>query len=130
MKPKLSTVTTALTIPPPTFSIDHLILTLREERVMLAGDLAAIYAVETRALTQAVKRNAERFPDDFAFQLTAEEFAALKTQGAVTTAGRAILRSQSVILKRGQHAKYPPLAFTEHGAIMAANVLNSGRLSP
>jgi hypothetical protein len=92
---------------------------------MLAADLAAIYDVETRALTQAVKRNAERFPGDFIFQLTGQEFSELKSQGLVTSDGRVALRSQTVILKRGQHAKYPPYAFTEHGAIMAAMVLNS-----
>src|SRR5260370_32678561 len=105
--------------------IETLILTVRNERVMLAADLAAVYDVETRALTQAVKRNAERFPRDFIFQLTAQEFSELRSQGVVTSYGRVALRSQTVILKRGQHAKYPPYAFTEHGAIMAAMVLNS-----
>ncbi|MHB8520951.1 MAG: ORF6N domain-containing protein [Limisphaerales bacterium] len=110
---------------PPTVSIEHLILSIRGERVMLASDLAAIYGVQTRALNQAVKRNADRFPIDFAFRLSPEEFAALRSDRLVSSDGRAALRSQSVILKRGQHAKYPPYAFTEHGAIMAANVLNS-----
>ncbi len=74
-----------------------------------------LYGVETRLLNQAVKRNAERFPDDFRFQLTAVETAASK--------------SQSVTLKpsRGQNVKFLPYAFTEHGAIMAATVLNSPR---
>jgi hypothetical protein len=110
---------------PHTVSLDRLILTVRGARVMLAGDLAAVYGVETRALSQAVRRNADRFPADFAFYLTSDEFSALKSAQLVRSDGRAALRSQSVILKRGQHAKYPPLAFTEHGAIMAANVLNS-----
>lgn len=133
----------------PNPPIESLILTIRGERVILAADLAAIYGVETRALPQAVKRNADRFPADFCFQLLPEEFAELKSQGVVTSDGRAALRSQIVILKnpsvrsqsvtldapplgsqnatlkRGRHAKYPPYAFTEHGAIMAANVLNS-----
>jgi len=73
--------------------------------------LAKIYGVAIKALNQAVKRNAERFPEDFAFRLTQDEFSSL--------------RSQIVTLKRGQHRKYLPHAFTEHGAIMAANVLNS-----
>lgn len=103
------------------------ILTIRSQRVMLAADLAKIYEVEPRALIQAVKRNTERFPADFAFQLTTREFAELKSEGLVTGDGRGALRSQNVILKRGQHAKYPPYAFTEHGAIMAATVLNSKR---
>jgi hypothetical protein len=92
------------------------ILELRGERVLLDADLAEIYGVETRVLNQAVKRNAARFPVDFAFRLTAAEAERLR-----------VLRSQSVILKRGQHMKYPPWAFTEHGAIMAASVLNSTR---
>ena len=81
---------------------------------MLDSDLARIYGVPTRILNQAVKRNLERFPFDFLFQLTREE---------VETAFRS--RSQIVILKRGMNIKYLPYAFTENGAIMAANVLNS-----
>ncbi|HZF29449.1 MAG TPA: ORF6N domain-containing protein [Gammaproteobacteria bacterium] len=82
---------------------------------MLDQDLAVLYGVETRALVQAAKRNAERFPGDFMFQLKADEVAAL--------------RSQLVILKsgRGQHRKYLPYAFTEHGALMLGNVLRSPR---
>jgi len=88
-------------------------------------------------LNQAVKRNIERFPEDFSFQLDQDEFDEIKTQGIVTSDGRAALRSQIVTLntpsfgqrdlplKRGRHAKYPPYAFTEHGAIMAANVLRN-----
>jgi phage regulator Rha-like protein len=91
------------------------ILVLRGHRVLLDRELAAIYGVETRVLNQSVKRNVERFPKDFRFQLTAVETSALG--------------SQSVILKhgRGQHAKFRPYAFTEHGAIMAATVLSSPR---
>lgn len=109
----------------PAVPLESLILSTRGERVVLAGDLAAIFGAEPRALIQAVKRNSDRFPQDFAFRLTAAEFADLKEAGVVSGDGRAALRSQIVILKRGEHAKYPPLAFTEHGAIMAANVLNS-----
>jgi type I restriction-modification system DNA methylase subunit len=88
---------------------------LRGQRVILDRELAAIYGVETRTLNQAVKRNKERFPEDFMFQLDSEE------------AERS--RSQSVILNpgRGQNIKYLPYAFTEHGAIQAANILNSPR---
>jgi hypothetical protein len=91
---------------------------IRDQRVILDSDLAHIYGVETRALNQAVRRNADRFPEDFMFQLTASEAA---------EAGH--LRSQNVILKtgRGHHRKYLPYAFTEHGALMAANILNSPR---
>ena len=96
--------------------IDELIVTIRSQRVVLGDDLARIYGVETRVLNQAVRRNAEKFPSDFMFQATREEAAEAQR-----------LRSQFVILKRGQHLKYPPYAFTEHGAIMAANILNSPR---
>ena len=91
------------------------ILTVRGKKVILASDLAEMYGVATKALNQAVKRNAAKFPADFAFQLTREE---------AKVASR--LRSQFVTLKRrGQHLKYLPHVFTEHGAIMAATVLNS-----
>jgi hypothetical protein len=109
----------------PKKAIESLILTIREQRVVLAPDLADLYGVETRVLNQAVKRNTDRFPEDFIFQLTAGEFLGLKDAGQVSSDGRAALRSQIVILEKGRHAKYPPYAFTEHGAIMAATVLNS-----
>ncbi|NJR41874.1 MAG: ORF6N domain-containing protein [Akkermansiaceae bacterium] len=88
---------------------------LRGHRVILDAELARIYGVQTRVLNQAIKRNAERFPEDFRFQLTADEAA--------------VSRSQLVILKtgRGSNVKFQPYAFTEHGAIMAATVLNSPR---
>ncbi|MDD2914222.1 MAG: ORF6N domain-containing protein [Gallionella sp.] len=98
-----------------TGNIEAKILPLRGQKVMLDADLAELYGVETRAFNQAVKRNAERFPEDFMFQLTLEEYASL--------------RSQFVTLKtgRGQHRKYMPYAFTEHGALMLGNVLKSER---
>jgi len=82
---------------------------------MLDSDLAELYGVETRVFNQAVKRNAERFDDDFMFQVTADEWKSL--------------RSQIVTLKtgRGQHRTYLPYVFTVHGAYMAGNVLNSPR---
>ena len=89
------------------------ILTIRGHRVMIDADLAEVYGVPTKALNQAVKRNADRFPDDFAFRLTAEEKAEL-----VTNCDR---------FSRLKHSTSFPLAFTEHGAIMAANVMNSPR---
>ena len=94
--------------------IEGKIYTVRGQRVIVDRDLAGIYGVETRRLNEQVKRNLERFPEDFMFQLTEEEAKAW-----------ASLRSQFATLKRGQHLKYQPYAFTEHGAIMAANVLNS-----
>jgi len=95
---------------------DILIKEIRGERVILSEDLARIYGVQTRLLNQAVKRNSEKFPEDFVFQLTQQEVRGLRRS-----------RSQFVILKRGQNIKHLPYAFTEHGAIMAANVLKSPR---
>jgi len=93
--------------------LDRLIYEIRGQKVMLDVDLAEVYGVTTKALNQAVKRNADRFPADFAFQLTRQEVASLRSQ-FVTSKGRGGRR-------------YLPYAFTEHGAIMAANVLNSPR---
>ena len=106
-------------------TIERLILDIRSRRVILAGDLAMVYGVVTRRLNEQVRRNTARFPGDFIFQLTQHEFQDLKSRGVVTSDGRAALRSQNAILKRGQHIKFPPYAFTEHGAIMAAMVLSS-----
>jgi len=94
--------------------IERRIVALRGHRVMLDRDLAALYGVETRTLNQAVKRNLDRFPSDFMFRLTPKE-AAVQLPS----------RSQSVILKRGQNVKHLPYVFTEHGAVMLANVLKS-----
>ena len=104
-----------VTKPVAADQIALIIRLIRAQRVILDADLAGIYRVETRVLVQAVKRNANRFPQDFLFQLTEEETVSL--------------RSQIVILKtgRGQHRKYPPYAFTEHGALMAATILNTPR---
>jgi hypothetical protein len=82
---------------------------------MLDSDLASIYGVETKSLNRAVKRNADRFPRDFMFQISADEWQNLKYQIGTLNTGR------------GRHRKYRPYVFTEHGAIMAANVLNSPR---
>jgi ATP-dependent Clp protease ATP-binding subunit ClpA len=98
----------------PVASISRAILVLRRQRVILDRDLAALYGVTTARLNEAVKRNVERFPEDFMFQLTAPEQAALMSQFATSKTGR------------GGHRKLPR-AFTEHGAIQAANVLNSPR---
>lgn len=87
---------------------------------MLSRDLAELYGVEHRALVQAVKRNQPRFPADFTFQLTAAEAASLRSQTVILDAtGKGV--------GRGRHAKYPPLAFTEHGVAMLSSVLKSGR---
>lgn len=92
--------------------IAPLIHEIRGERVILDADLAAIYGVPVKALNQAIKRNADRFPEDFVFRLTHREF-------------EDSLRSQFVTSKGRGGRRYPPYAFSEHGAIMAANVLNS-----
>ncbi|MDD2708072.1 MAG: ORF6N domain-containing protein [Verrucomicrobiae bacterium] len=96
--------------------LDHLIHAIRNQKVILDADLARLYGVSTKALNQAIKRNIKKFPTDFMFQLTIEETKTL-----------CISRSQIVTLKRGKNVKYLPHAFTEHGAIMAANVLHSAQ---
>jgi hypothetical protein len=88
---------------------------IRGQRVLLDADLAAFYGETTKRFNQQVRRNLARFPSDFMFQLDAQEAAALRLQFATLKSGR------------GQHSKYLPLAFTEHGAIMAATLLNSPR---
>ena len=108
----------------PAERIERSILLIRGHKVMLDEDLAALYAVEVKILNQAVKRNIDRFPEDFMFQLTAEEFANLRYQSGAST-----LRSQIVTLKtgRGQHRKYLPYVFTEQGVAMLSSVLHSKR---
>ena len=96
----------------PLESITQRIVLLRGQKVLLDTDLAALYGVETRRLNEQVRRNLERFPDDFIFEVSAEEFGNLKSHFATSSwGGRRKL----------------PLAFTEHGAIMAASVLKSAR---
>jgi phage regulator Rha-like protein len=97
----------------PIERITNRIYTIRGMRVMLDRDLAELYGVETKALKQAVKRNIDRFPADFMFELEKEEDEAL--------------RSQNVTLKRGQHSKYLPYVFTEQGVAMLSSVLRSKR---
>jgi len=109
-------------------TIQNRIYTIRGERVMLDRDLAAIYDVEIKVFNQAVKRNSVRFPSDFLFQLTKDEYEII----ASMIPGEEIipsLRSQSVTLKkgRGQHRKYLPYAFTEQGVAMLSGILHSER---
>ncbi|MFG6443318.1 ORF6N domain-containing protein [Roseateles sp. LKC17W] len=95
------------------------ILTLREQRVMIDADLAELYGVATKVLVQAVKRNLSRFPDDFMFQLSAEEFAALRSQSVTSNAsGQAPGRGGR---------RTAPYAFTEQGVAMLSSVLGSPR---
>jgi phage regulator Rha-like protein len=107
------------------YAVDDVILTIRGHKVILDRDLAMLYGVEVKRLNEQVKRNRDRFPDDFAFQLTLQEVTNLKSQIATASAQRS--RSQIATLKRGHNIKYRPYAFTEHGAIMAATVLNSSK---
>src|SRR3990172_1031484 len=102
--------------------IERLIFETRGQKVMLDADLARIYAVQTKALNQAIKRNAERFPEDFVFQLMSEEVGALRCQ-----IGTSNLRSQIATSKRRSGRRYLPWAFTEHGAI-ATNLAHIGLL--
>ena len=97
----------------PAYDLSQLIFTLRGHRVILDANLAALYSVPTKALNQAVKRNPDRFPSEFAFRLTSEETADL--------------RSQTVTSSSHGGRRYPPYVFTEHGVLMAANVLSSPR---
>lgn len=118
--------------------IESLILTIRGKQVILDRDLARLYGVETKVLNQAVKRNIERFPEDFLFQLTKEEYGILKSQIAIANAEylrsqnvtieneEDFLRSQNVTIDmRGRHLKYLPYAFTENGIAMLSGVLRS-----
>jgi len=97
-----------------TVTVESRILVLRHHKVILDTDLAELYNVPVKRLNQQVKRNLERFPSDFMFQLTAKEYENLRLQFATSRA-------------RHGGRRYPPYAFTEHGAIMAATVLNSKR---
>ena len=108
--------------------IEKKIYWVRRQKVMLSPDLAELYQVEPRALIQAVKRNIDRFPEDFMFQLTWDELSLLKSHFVISNAPPASdSRSQSVILRRGYNIKYPPYAFTEQGIAMLSSVLRSKR---
>ena len=136
----------------PVEQIESLILTIRGKQVILDRDLARLYGVETRRLNEQVKRNMERFPEDFMFQLTKEEMDFLRSQNAtlemsgdlksqnaiskeeflrsqIATSNENVLRSQIVTLEkedmRGKHVKFLPYAFTENGIAMLSSVLRS-----
>ena len=98
----------------PISSIESRIYSVRGQRVMLDSDLAELYGVSTKRLNEQVKRNSDRFPSDFMFRLNAEELAILRSQNATSS-------------YRHGGRRYPPYAFTEHGAVMLASVLNSQR---
>lgn len=114
----------------PNERIEKRIFWLRGEKVMLDSDLAELYEVETRVLNQAVRRNIERFPSDFMFQLTLKEANAIlasRSQIVTLNEEKDSLRSQSVTSKRGKNVKYAPYAFTELGVAMLSSVLRSER---
>ena len=98
----------------PTERIENSILLIRGQKVILDNDLSRLYGVTTKRLNEQIKRNRKRFPGDFMFQLNFQEVKSLRSQFATSNIGRGGRR-------------YLPYAFTEHGAIMAANVLNSQR---
>jgi hypothetical protein len=94
----------------PTETLTQIIHTIRGERVILDADLAELYGIETKVLLQAFKRNLERFPEDFMFQLTKQEFNVLRSQ---------------IVTSRWGGRRYPPFAFSEHGVAMLSSVLRS-----
>lgn len=93
--------------------VQNKVYTLRGHKIMLDFDLAELYEIETKALKQAVRRNIERFPSDFMFELTREEYLSLRSQFVTLEKGK------------GRHTKYLPFAFTEQGVAMLSSVLNS-----
>jgi len=97
----------------PNELITNKIYVIRGVKVMLDKDLALLYGVENKRLKEQVRRNLDRFPSSFMFELTTAEYNSL--------------RSQFATLKRGRHSKYPPFAFTEHGILMLSSVLNSNK---
>ena len=112
----------------PAEVIERKILLIRGHKVMIDADLAQLYGIETFNLNKSVKRNSERFPEDFMFQLTKEEADSLRFQTGILKAVEQA-KSQSVEIRRGrgQHRKYLPFVFTEQGVAMLSSVLRSRR---
>ena len=102
--------------------IEPMILTIRGQKVVLDMELARIYGVTTKVFNQAVKRNRRKFPPDFMFRLTVEEYEDLRSQFAISNRSQIVTGSQ-----KHRNPRYVPYAFTEHGAVMAANILRSDR---
>src|SRR6266571_5335563 len=118
----------------PTEQIERAIFLIRGQKVILDTDLARLYGVTAKRLNEQVKRNRHRFPDDFAFQLSSAEFASLRSQFAISSQQPIDSKENNLnwsqfatSSSRHRGAVYRPWAFTEHGAIMAANVLRSDR---
>jgi hypothetical protein len=113
-------------------SLEPLIRVVRNQRIILDADLARLYGVPTKRFNEAFKRNQQRFPDDFAFQLTAAEFTSLRSQIATSSmpsveSGRNKQNRSQIVTSSHGGRRYLPWAFTEHGAVMAANILHSER---
>jgi len=111
----------------PTEQIALRIRHFRGEKVLLDFDLAALYGVETRALNQAVRRNADRFPADFMFQLSSEETETLSQLVTPSVPGHDVSNSSQIVMSSGKYRgkRYRPYAFTEQGVAMLSSVLNS-----
>ena len=110
----------------PRERIERSILLIRGHKVLLDNDLGSLYGVETKRLLETVKRNLQRFPEDFMFQLTWEETETLRTEFATSSLpDERRSRSQIATLKRGHNVKYRPYAFTEQGVAMLSSVLRS-----
>jgi hypothetical protein len=118
-----STTASAGLVRVPAIAIERRIFAMRGHTVMLDSDLGKLYGVTTTAFNQAVKRNNDRFPSDFMFQLTSEEIHSLRSQSVILDK----LRPDSLKKGRGQHRKYAPYVFTEHGIAMLSSVLRSKR---
>src|SRR5947209_8632812 len=110
----------------PAERIEQAILLIRGQKVMLDMDLAALYQVPTKALNQAVRRNTDRFPEDFMFRLTAEEVQAMRSQFVTASVEADGMRSQSATASK-RNVRYLPYAFTEQGVAMLSSVLSSKR---
>jgi len=111
----------------PQVRIERAILIVRGEKVIVDAELAGLYGVPTKRLNEQVKRNASRFPEDFMFQLTAEEYRDLLSLSASATAAEPNRSQIATGSQKHRDPRFLPNFFTEHGAIMAANVLNSDR---
>lgn len=121
----MSTAAKAPSAPAPSLALETItqrIFVLREQKVLLDADLAALYGVDTRRLNEQVRRNRDRFPQDFIFELTRDEYANLMSQFATSS----LIAGNEEPASHGGRRKLP-MAFTEHGAIMAATVLSSPR---
>jgi hypothetical protein len=114
-------------ISPRPENVAPLVHSIRGERVLLDADLALLYGVHTKVLNQAVKRNHDRFPMDFMFRLSSQEWAALRSQIVTSNNSKQAMRSQSVTSNARGGIRYLPYAFTEQGIAMLSSILRSAR---